>query len=232
MDDERILEALQQTEVLRPPRQTLATFGTTVVRYYLVSEPAYAELTGDTSDAVVREGTVTAERPRVVTPYYMINLEGFSEAARRYFQMESQRVGSQTPGLLYSYRNEPRDPSIVSGGVQEVANRIIQDLDRRGDSLAAVLRGPDELWDLAVLKFIYELTTRSLATNVQELYARRLLDMDTQGIPRDARERIEEMFREVRRGNLDPSALKVELDRWDLFPEYEDRFLSLFRRRR
>lgn len=232
MDDERILEALHQTEVLRPPRQNLSTFGTTVVRYYLVTEPAYAELTGDTVDAVLREGTVTAQRPRVVTPYYMVNLEGFSDEARRYFQMESQRVGPQAPGLLYSYRNEPHDPSIVSGAVREVAQRIIHDLDQRGDNLAAVIRGPDDLWDLAVLKFIYELTSRSVEGNVQELYAQRLLDMDTRGVPRDARERIEEMFRDARRGNLDPSVLKLELDHWDLFSEYEDRFFSLFRRRR
>jgi hypothetical protein len=45
----------------------------------------------------------------------------------------------------------------------------------------------------------------------------------------DARQRIDELFTQVERGEADSSVLKVELDRWDLFSEYEDRFLSLFR---
>jgi len=231
MDDERIAYAISHTEVLRPPRQTLATFGTTVIRYYVVTEPAYAEITGEASDTVVREGTVTAQRPRVVTPYYMLNLEGFSPEARRYFQMEAERHGPHAPGLLYGYRNEPGELTIVSGDLKTVAQRIIQDLDRRGESLATVIKGLDEMWDVSLIKFIYELTSRSLLSNLREMQAHRLLEMDANGVPRDARERIERMFQEVRRGNLDPSVLKRELDSWDLFPEYEDRFLSLFRRR-
>ena len=46
----------------------------------------------------------------------------------------------------------------------------------------------------------------------------------------DARLRIEELFKQVKRGETDPSMLKRELDRWGtLFHEYEDRFTSLFR---
>ena len=38
-------------------------------------------------------------------------------------------------------------------------------------------------------------------------------------------------FQQVRTGEVAPSLLKVELDRWGLFSQYEDRFLSLFRKR-
>ena len=229
--DERIAHAISSTEVLRPPRQTLATFGATVLKYYVVTKPAYADLTGDTDDAVVRQGTVTAQRPQVVTPYYISNLEGFSSEARRYFQMETERYGPGAAGLMYGYRNDPRDTTIASGGLRKVANSIIGDLDHRGENLTAVIRGVDDLWDVSLLKFIYELTARSVAANVQELHAHGLLDMDASGVPRDARDRIEAMFGDARRGNLDPVALKRELDQWDVFPEYEDRFFALFRRR-
>ena len=51
------------------------------------------------------------------------------------------------------------------------------------------------------------------------------------GLPRAARARIDELFGGVARGEVKPSDLKAELDRWGAFREYEDRFLDLFRRR-
>ena len=52
------------------------------------------------------------------------------------------------------------------------------------------------------------------------------------GLPRAVRVRLDAMFSAVKRGELNPSDLKAELDRWGVFREYEDRFLDLFRRRR
>ena len=54
-------------------------------------------------------------------------------------------------------------------------------------------------------------------------------DVDRRGVPHGARQRIEEMFAMVKNGELEPADLKIELDRWGLFGQYEDRFLSLFR---
>ena len=67
-DDERIRGAVRHTEILRPPKQTLATFGTTNIYYYLVTEPVYKELVKNVTETVVREGRVIAQRPKVVTP--------------------------------------------------------------------------------------------------------------------------------------------------------------------
>jgi hypothetical protein len=36
------------------------------------------------------------------------------------------------------------------------------------------------------------------------------------------------MLIQAKAGDLDPRAIKEELDRWNIFSEYEDRFLSLF----
>ncbi len=57
---------------------------------------------------------------------------------------------------------------------------------------------------------------------------RGLLNMDSSGLPLDARMRIEDMFRQVSRGECEPGTLKEELDRWRVFDEYQDRFLALF----
>ena len=113
----RIAHAVRNTHVVRPPRQTLATFGTTTIRYYLVTEPLYGEIDPgkERDEAVVREGTVMAERPQVVTPYYLSRTEGFSENAAQYLERLVQEYGPHAPGLLYAYKNQDcRRPSSLA----------------------------------------------------------------------------------------------------------------------
>ena len=217
--------------MVRPPRQALATFGTTVIRYYLVAEPVYADLDlpGRKDEAVVREGVVRSERPRVVTPYYLMRHEGFTDNATDYLQEMSRRHGSDAPGLLYTYRNEPAETSIVAGPAADVARRISERLDKEQRGLEAVIRGVDDLWDVSVMKFIYELTNASVQSNASELYQHGLLEVEG-GVPRDARQRIEWLLKEAQRGHVDPAEVHRELLRWDLFDEYQDRFLRLFGR--
>jgi len=231
IDDEKIRYTVQNTEIVRLPRQSLATFGTTNIYYYLVTEPVYFELIESVPETVVREGRVIAERPRIVTPYYLSQLEGFSSDAQRYFEMLLKTHGSNAPGLLYSYKNEPKELNIVSDTLRSVIEKISAEIDKRGDLLAASIKGEDELWDVSLMKFIYEITRTSLSDNLFQMGARGLLDMDSSGIPVDARIRIDELFTKVLRGEIEPGELKTELDRWGLFEEYEDRFLALFKRK-
>ena len=60
-EDERIRRAVAQTQILRAPRQSLHTFGTTNIYYYLVTEPAYHDVIESEDETVVREGRVLAE---------------------------------------------------------------------------------------------------------------------------------------------------------------------------
>ena len=229
--DEKIREAVERTEILRAPKQSLLTFGTTNIYYYLVTEPAYSELINNVAEIVVREGRVIAEKPKIVTPYYLSGLEGFSADARRYFDALVKNYGPNIPGLLYAYRNEPKELNIVSDNLLSVVEKLNAGIDKRGDPLAAIIKGPDELWDVSLIKFIFEMTRSSLQDNIREMGASGLLDMDAKGIPADARLRIEELFRKIARGETDPGELKAELDRWNLFDEYEDRFLGIFHKR-
>ncbi len=229
---ERIQNAIKQTEVLRPPKQHLSTFGTTNVYYYLVTEPSYTEVTKETAETVVREGRVVAERPKIVTPYYLQHLEGFSGDARRYFEALISEHGANAPGLFYSYKNEPKELNIVSDNLLSVVDKLNEKIDKRGDALAAIVRGVDELWDVSILKFIYEITRSSVKDNLMQMGARGLLDVDASGVPAEVRMRLNGLFNLVERGELEPRKLKEELDRWGLFELYEDRFLAIFKRGR
>jgi hypothetical protein len=228
--DEKIEYAISHTVVLRPPKQTLSTFGTTNIYYYLLTEPSYKELVEGGGETVVREGRVRAEKPKVVTSYYLANVEGFSEHAKRYLDMIAREYGPYTRGLFYGYKNEPKELNIVSSDMDSVVRKLADKIDMEGDQLATIIKGVDELWDVSLLKFIFDMTRYSLDSNVFELDRNGLLDVDSRGIPRDARQSIEQLFALVEKGELDPSALKVELDRWGLFGDYEDRFLRLFKK--
>ena len=232
INDDRIEHVVEHTEVLRSPKQSLSTFGTTNIYYYLVTEPAYADIVGDVTETVIREGRVIAERPRVVTPYYLSHLEGFSADARRYFDMLIKAHGANAPGLFYTYKNEHKQLTIVSDNLRAVVDKLNAEIDKRGDPLTSIIKGEDELWDVSLMKFIYEVTRSSLRNNLLQMGSQGLLDLDARGTPVDARVRIEELFSQVVKGEREPRELKDELERWNLFEEYEDRFFTIFKKGR
>jgi hypothetical protein len=228
--DDRIRDAVINTEIIRPPRQNLATFGTTNVYYYLVAEATYNELI-DSQETVIREGRVIAERPKIVTPSYLSRVEGFSSEAKKYFEMLMTQGNPDAPGLVYAYRNEPKELNVVSDSLAAVVARLNEKIDQKGDPLMSIIKGEDSLWDVSILKFIYEITSRSVTDNVRQLHRRGLLNVDASGVTSDARIRIEGLFNLVEKGDMEPADLKAELDRWNVFEQYQDRFFSIFHKK-
>jgi len=231
LNPDEIRRIVEGTEIIRPPKQLLATFGSTVVQYFVVTEPSYAGLPGaeETDEAVVRSGRVTAQRPQIVTPHYLLNLFRGFEHGQEFAHYLVSRYGGDSSGLMYTYEQEAGDLETVSEAPDAVARRIAGRLDSEGVPLAAVIRGIDQYWDVSLAHFIYALTAGSAMGHAAEMAQRGLLQSD-RGLPRAARDGIERMFAAVRQGHMDASELKTELDRWNLFDEYEDRFLDLFRR--
>ncbi len=220
--EDRIREAMLRTELVRSPRRRLSTFGSTTVDYYVVTELAEGM-------SVVRDGKVLAERPRIVTPYYLLHVEGFSEGSRRYLEMMAQEHPGE-PGIFYTYRNEPSSMNVVSEPVAVVLGNLTSRLDADDSPLSAVIKGVEDVWDLAVMMFVYDLTRRAVGGHVADFQRRGLLDTDSSGVPNAARQQIEMLFGIVRGERSRASELVTELKRWGVYEEYEDRFLSLFRK--
>jgi hypothetical protein len=221
--DDKIKYALENTELVRAPRQSLATFGSSVIDYYVVTE-----LVGNLS--VVRDGKVVAERPKIVTPAYLVNVEGFSEQARKYMAMMARERPYES-GILYRYKNEPKGMNVVSEPIKQVISKLSGQIEEEHNPLSTIIKGVEEMWDVSLLMFIYELTSRSVHTNVAEFGRRGFLDLDAGGVPQGARDYIEELFEQASRNLSRAPELVVELNRWGLFSEYQDRFFALFRRK-
>ncbi|NJK91629.1 MAG: hypothetical protein HC904_07275 [Blastochloris sp.] len=73
--------AMEQTRVILPPEKRLETFGNSFVNYYLVTEEM-----DSVALSYVREGTIVAERPQIITPGNLskLLLEGFGDQAERF----------------------------------------------------------------------------------------------------------------------------------------------------
>ena len=197
----------------------------------MVTEPLYNVIDSKSEEGVVRTGVVVAEKPAIITPFYAMHLQGFSEDAYEYFKELSSSSGQNSPGILYQYRNEPSEMEIVSGKPKEIATNIDSGLEKNKSDMSVVMIGVDEYWDVALLKFVYEFTANSITSNINELSSRGLLDPDASlgGIPRDAVQKIEKLFSEAENGGSS-DVLKSELDRWGVFEQYQDRFFNLFKR--
>jgi hypothetical protein len=240
--NERIRYAFEHTEILRRPKQLISTFGSSVIHYYVLTEPVYSEFTKDNLETVVREGKVSWHQPKLLTPSYMFRIEGFSNEAKKAFET----LASQYPdlaGILYKFKinKELDEMNFVSGPLLTVAENINNEIYKKGDSLCAVIKGVAGLWDVSLSKFILDMMVRSVySAQIPDFKSKgfvginqigqAIIAKDKYGVPVAAREEIGRLFKLVKNGELEPFKLKKELDNWGLFEQYQDRFFSLFKK--
>jgi len=215
-------EALRRTRIIKPPKLTIATFGTTTLHYVLLS------LVPDQPDVCrLREGEVTAERPRILTPEFWKNrFEGFGEDARSYHEEMEKAYGEALRGLEYSFRNDLKATSLEHARLPEVADRTKKVMEQEDAPRTALLEGPDAPWAISIMKFIVDTSLRSFPGNVRELDERGLFDPQNR---QDVRERfeIEKLFQEAQRDRTKIPVLAERLKRGGVFADYEDRFFAL-----
>ncbi|MFW6148258.1 MAG: hypothetical protein ACOC6D_00175 [Atribacterota bacterium] len=241
--DKRIEYAFEHSKVLKWPKQLLSSFGSSEVHYHVLTEPVYQEFTKGITETVVREGKVSWFRPQLLTPGYILRIEGFSDEAKNAFSSLANEM-PDLASILYRFhfKREVDSMNFVSGSLESVADKISKDIDNRNDNLAAVIKGVGDLWDISLSKFILdmmaksahqsqypELRKRGLISSNQ--FGQQVVSRDKHGIPIIAKKEIESMFNMTKRGDMEPKDLKKELDRWGLFDIYQDRFFALFRRR-
>src|SRR5579864_8187343 len=128
-------QALRHTRILKPPKHMIATFGTTTLRYILLSvvpqEPGCCRL---------RQGEVTAERPKILTPDFLKNrFEGFGEGAEQFREEIEKTYGDALKGLEYGFRNDLKATSLEHDPLQEVADRTRKAIEAEDAPRTALL---------------------------------------------------------------------------------------------
>jgi hypothetical protein len=209
----------------------LETFGETTVDYFVLSE-----VLDEVEKVRIRKGRVMAERPRVITPRYLVNnaLENFGDEARQYVeQVLSTTEGVRIIEYGLRFRKEEYSEEVVGGVIDDVADQVSREAQDRVGDVCGVIIGVDDLWEVSLLHFISSLVKRSLPRNAKEMAGRGLLDAASGGnIPNAVRIEIESDFRQAAGSRSRLEELGRKLREYGLFEEYEDRFFELYRRAR
>ena len=166
--------ALRHTEILYVPDRRIDTFGDTRFNFRLVSEPL---------DMVnvcrIRSGWVETSRPRIILPADLrrIETDGFSPNASRFFEwMEAN--GISLPTLLrygFSFSRSEVTEELVHDDILNVGERVVQDALHSGDSLRAVVRGVDDIWEVSLLRFVMEMIEKSHEIHIFDFKRRGML---------------------------------------------------------
>lgn len=218
--------AVRHTELVRPPEQRLNTFGVTKVHYYLLAEPM-----DSVNETRIREGRVIAEKPRIVTPHYLVNaFEGFGDDARKQAEALLGRYGFDPNILEYKYRNEMGTTWILSENISQVILKINAKIDDESDPLAAILKCPDDAWQISLMMFIMSVTRSSVSKNIADLDSRGLFER-RYGIPKFVRDEIEDLLMAALKDRSRVDELGSKLQSYGIFEQYQDRFFALLTRR-
>lgn len=224
---EDIQYAVELTKTVLTPARKLETFGATVINYFLVSE-----LLDEIDRVRIREGTIHAERPRVITPRYLANelVDNFGEAAREYAEFISRSPqGMRIVEFGLRFRKEEENESVVQGQIRDVADQIADNIKRKREGYSGVVIGVDDAWEVSLLQFATEVVTGSAPGNLSELNDYGLLTGTSNDVPAAVRGEIEADFRNAGRDLNRIHALGNKLRKYRLLHEYEDRFYALVR---
>ncbi len=241
--EEKIKKAMEKTSIILDPKELISSYSTTTVRYLMLTVPMYLGFEGkaDDSETIIREGKITWQKPKLLTPSYMLRIEGFSEEARKAFEMIASE-DNDLAMVLYRLRlvKDTEKMDIVSESLNTVLENVTDDINKRGEKHTAIIKGVDEFWDVSLSKFAQELMAKSAyLSQFPDMMVRNDIDInndgfpvvtrDSMGIPLTARKEIEILFKLFEKGEVKPSKLKKELDRWGIFEQYQDRFLRFFK---
>lgn len=209
----------QKVRVIRAPKRRLATFGTSRIDYQLVSE-----VSGLPDRARLRLGLVTAERPQIITPQSLREkFEGFGPDSARYADALVGHYGEALRGLEYKFRNEPGSSRLELRSPDALIKELSERHDADGGYHTVLLRGTENFWELAVMKFIVEETLASFKSNVRELEEHGLFDPQEE---RQHRE-IRALFQRARADQRAVPLLAAKLKEYGLFESYQDEFFRL-----
>ena len=165
--------AIENTQVIRVPDRRIATFGSTVFRFYLVSE-----LMDSVDQIRVRNGKIHAERPQVLSPHHYAHLllEGFGDEAQEFARILEQQQG-RLAILKYGFQVRKTEvvEDIVRDKVEAVIDRVQQRVEESGEPLSTVIQGVDDAWEVCLLKFTVDLIQRSSGDNLSDLRGKGLL---------------------------------------------------------
>ena len=211
--------AVNNTELVQSPSSRLETFGETMGNYHLVCEQM-----DSVGKVIVREGQLKALKPEIITPQSLgqLDLEEFGQDAQQYADWLAEH-GGDLKVLQYGFRIQKQEirEYTVTDHLDNVMERVKNDVAAKDDPLSAILIGVDSPWEVCLLKLMVDLVQHSARGNILDI------QHQTLNLQTSLEENIEREFLEASRDPSKINALADRLKQNGLWGKYEDRFFAL-----
>jgi hypothetical protein len=165
--------AMENTQVIVSPERRIETFGSVDFHFYLISE-----LMDEANRVRVRDGQIHAERPQILTAETCARmlLDGFGDTARDFANwMERRHENLALLKYGFQFRKSGVAENIVHSPLNEVIERIREQVTASGQPASAIIQGVDDAWEVCLLKFTLELVQQSAGGNMGEFRKRGLI---------------------------------------------------------
>lgn len=217
--------AIRNTRVILPVKRHLDSFGNTTIHYTLLTEPM-----DDVGKVRIREGRMQTLPPRILLPNDQQVLEGFGSEAENYMTyMRENKKDFRIVQYSYRLKQESFSEHVITDSLDAVIERVKQEVEAKKDPFSGVIVGVDEPWDVSLLHFFCLTVQNSIPSNIRELEAHRLLELEA-GMPIAVRSEVEEAFSAAEKDNSLIKALGALLKKHGVFEHYQDRFFALVNR--
>jgi len=216
--------ALENTHILQTPTRALETFGTTRIQYHLITE-----VMDSVNQVRVREGTLHAGKPQILTPQHMqgLPIEGFDDEQSERFMQWLQANKPDLRLLQYGFQISKQDVNdiVLHEPMETVQGNVLEEVERSNEPFSAVLTGVEQPWEVCLLKLMVDLVEKSMPQHVNEFQQRNLLPN-----PNRVLDEIESEFTAAEQNPSRLPYLQKVLKARNVFEQYEDRFFALVRR--
>ncbi len=160
-------KALKNTEIVRARVSALQTFQSTHVPYILLCE---SEI--NIGDTVVRRGEVMVDKPSLILPPNMPQLEGFEFPQEQPFDEQAMINfllirGISLPSMKYN--NKTYNLDVFEGNLDKAVKHFLKELQQQENVSAGLLVGPEDVWQFSLLIFICSQITRNTEVDIRKL---------------------------------------------------------------
>jgi hypothetical protein len=160
-------KALKETEIVRARVSALQTFQVTDVPYILLCES-----TVNQGDTVVRRGEVLVDKPSLILPPNLPQLEGFGFKNDQPFDEQAMINfllirGISLPSLKYNNKTVRLD--VFEGGLDKAVKHYLAELQRQENVSTGLFIGPEDVWQFSLLIFICAQIARNTDIDIRKL---------------------------------------------------------------
>ena len=161
-------KALKHTEIVRPRVQPLAVTEATHLPYIFLAESAV-----NSGDTVVRKGNVKVEKPSIILPPDLPQLQGFESENDNAWNTEGMINFLFVRGVRFPsfrYNNEVRHLDIHEGRLKQAVDYYLKELQQKENLTTGLVIGPEDCWQFSVLIFIAAQAGRQAEKDIRKLW--------------------------------------------------------------